>query len=356
MPSVVKDWCAMLNNYTEAEYANLVEECQNRQLIKYAIIGKEVGESGTPHLQMFFQFCTRRTMITVKHLLNNNCLHLEQRRGTAQEASEYCKKDNDFVEFGTISIQGQRNDLRNMVVSLLNKTSEEQLLEQFGDGYVQYCNHVKATTKAIIAERNSAAIKQQMEAQPLHPWQQVIFNALRHRPDPRKILWIWDATGNKGKSYLATYLAVIKDAFVTSNGKSADIKFAYNGQSIVVFDFSRTQQEQINYQVIEEIKNRCLFSSKYISEMRVFAIPHVICMANFQPNRDALSRDRWLTVDLDSLNDSRLQALLAQFHNMDLVFIIIVAFITSFNLIQFLSFLLKIIYFSKVHVSKVADR
>lgn len=201
MPTQVKDWCATLNNYTEAEYANLV----------------------------FLQFVTRRTMPTVKRLLDNLRLHLEKRRGTAQEASECCKKENDFVEFGTLSVQGQRTDLKKMVEATLNNATEEEQLEQFGDGCVQYRNHVKATAKPIIAERNTAAIKEQMQQNPLRPWQQVVHNALQHRPDPRKIPWIWDITGNRGKSNLATYLAVTQGAFVTSNGKSADIKYAYNG-------------------------------------------------------------------------------------------------------------------------------
>ncbi len=75
-----------------------------------------------------------------------------------------------------------------------------------------------------------------------------------------------------GKSWLATYLAVTYQAFVTSNGKSADIKFGYSGERIVVFDFSRSQEEQINYNIIEELKNGRYFNSKYESQMRVYRV------------------------------------------------------------------------------------
>lgn len=175
-----------------------------------------------------------------------------------------------------------------------------------------------AVAPPSINERNKLAIKETMSHDVLRPWQQILYNAVQHAPDPGKILWIWDKRGNKGKSYLATYLAVNMNAFVTSNGKSADIKYAYNGEPIVVFDFSRTQEDQINYQVIEEIKNGRYFSSKYVSEMRVFTTAHVICFANFEPNRQALSCDRWLTVDLDNENPGILQACLAMHHNMAL--------------------------------------
>ena len=32
-------------------------------------------------------------------------------RGTAEQASEYCKKEGNFSEFGTLVIKGERNDL-----------------------------------------------------------------------------------------------------------------------------------------------------------------------------------------------------------------------------------------------------
>ena len=42
--------------------------------------------------------------------------------------------------------------------------------------------------------------------------------------------------GNVGKSWFASYCAVKHDAFVVGNGKSADIKYAYAGQRVVIFD------------------------------------------------------------------------------------------------------------------------
>jgi len=38
-----------LNNYTDDEYNNLL----NHKEFKYVIIGKEIGEKGTPHLQRY---------------------------------------------------------------------------------------------------------------------------------------------------------------------------------------------------------------------------------------------------------------------------------------------------------------
>nr|QXP07704.1 MAG: replication associated protein [Arizlama virus] len=96
-----KNWCFTLNHYTDANEQTLVllawDIC-----VKYIIYGREVGESGTPHLQGFIQFRTNKRFNAVKALLPAGC-HLEKARGTAYEASEYCKKEDcDFYEHGEV--------------------------------------------------------------------------------------------------------------------------------------------------------------------------------------------------------------------------------------------------------------
>ena len=42
--------------------------------------------------------------------------------------------------------------------------------------------------------------------------------------DERKILFIFDTEGGKGKSFFANYLLATQNAIIFENGKSADIK------------------------------------------------------------------------------------------------------------------------------------
>lgn len=65
-------------------------------------MGKEVGESGTPHLQGYIHYSTNVPMSRVKKDFGTHRVHLERRCGTVSEAANYCKKDGNFFENGDV--------------------------------------------------------------------------------------------------------------------------------------------------------------------------------------------------------------------------------------------------------------
>lgn len=76
----------------------------------YCIFGKEVGDSGTPHLQGYIEFTSRTQFSTARRVHLPGC-HIEPRRGTQAQAIEYCKKDGEVTEYGSPKKQGKRTDL-----------------------------------------------------------------------------------------------------------------------------------------------------------------------------------------------------------------------------------------------------
>lgn len=88
-----RGWCMTLNNYTEVEY----EEVSRVECV-YAIVGKEKGEEGTPHLQGFFQFKTEKSLKQVKEMVPR--AHWEATKGSIDQNVAYCSKDGDFTERG----------------------------------------------------------------------------------------------------------------------------------------------------------------------------------------------------------------------------------------------------------------
>ena len=90
-----RGYCYTLNNYSEEE----VQRLRNLEAV-YHVFGEEVGESGTPHLQGFLYFKNAKTLSAVKKLVPR--AHLESMRGTPEQASDYCKKDGRYTEFGKL--------------------------------------------------------------------------------------------------------------------------------------------------------------------------------------------------------------------------------------------------------------
>lgn len=84
----------------------------NEDYMSYMIFGKEIcPRTGLPHWQGYCELRDQERFNTVKKLMGNT-VHIEARRGTGGEAADYCKKDGDYEEYGTMKMQGERTDLK----------------------------------------------------------------------------------------------------------------------------------------------------------------------------------------------------------------------------------------------------
>lgn len=107
--SAARNWCFTLNNFNEDDLERFDDlGSQIGSNIKYLIIGREVGENGTHHLQGFIQFTKKIRLGQVKGYVGERA-HCEIMRGTSTQASMYCKKDQDFQEWGQLQMQGTRD-------------------------------------------------------------------------------------------------------------------------------------------------------------------------------------------------------------------------------------------------------
>ena len=140
-----------------------------------------------------------------------------------------------------------------------------------------------------------------LQYEQLYDWQREIVELTETEPDNRTINWYWEGPGNVGKSEVVRYLVIHKGALLVS-GKSADIKYQIaqckQTPDLIIYDIPRTAQNYINWTALEEIKNGIFCSSKYESKMVVMNSPHIICFANFAPNQDVMSQDRWNVVKI----------------------------------------------------------
>jgi len=108
----LRHFCFTLNNYDEEALSTIklffTEEA------KYWIIGKEVGDGGTPHLQGYASLSRQRPFNAVRDKLGSRC-HIERARGTARQNREYCSKGGEFEEGGHLNEGGHAGASRDDV-------------------------------------------------------------------------------------------------------------------------------------------------------------------------------------------------------------------------------------------------
>lgn len=138
-------------------------------------------------------------------------------------------------------------------------------------------------------------------------WQLDIMTSL-FAQGSRKVLWVVDAVGNSGKSYLARILSFVY-GYDLFDGVSAANHITYlisprpNG---FIFDVTRSDARLFSYQTLEQVKNGFIMSGKYAGIKRLFKPVPVIVFANFEPERSiaTLSEDRW---DIHHLENVQIQ-------------------------------------------------
>lgn len=243
-------WCFTLNNYTEDEYSAIVSIIRGNKL-RYGIMGKEVGDSGTPHLQGYVEFKTRNRPMSV---FDNKRIHWEKAKGDKESNIDYCSKE----------------DLEPFVYDINPK----------------FIQHIEK----------------------LYDWELELIEKLKGEPNDREITWIWESEGCQGKTTFQKYLFGKFDDLIVLGGKGSDMLngiVQYQDKNkklpkIVLIDIPRSCKDFVSYSGIEKVKDMFFYSGKYEGGMVCGACPHVVCFANEEPEYDKMSMDRWSVKEINN--------------------------------------------------------
>ena len=271
--------------------------------IQELIVCNEYGcDMNRGHSHLYLKTKKKIKFEDLKILLRNDlkikCNDIESAK-KPKDCIRYCSKedrnclihniDKDLLALPTLAMVHARATYFKLPI---NRTSypyirlNTQQQRQFECYYNQYCN-----------EHWEAISSVQYDDIRLHPWQRVALTMLKHQND-RQILWCVDEEGNTGKSFLCKYLRDTQRAIVLEGGRTCDLAHAYNNEAVVCFNFGREASE-VNYRIMESLKDGFLFSSKYDSRVKRFKSPKVFIFANFRPDHTKLSYDRWEVIGIN---------------------------------------------------------
>lgn len=186
-----------------------------------------MGQSGTPHLQGYLELPKKQRLVALKQFDGLDGAHFERRRGTGQEAIDYCKKDGNFFEFGQPQRPGRRRDLERVRAALDNGST---VLQAVGDDFglfLQYRKGLDAYRKSRILPR---------------AWKTI------------NIVY-WGPTGT-GKTRWVFDCCMDRALFVYAGSSPTSVWFdGYDGHELVLFDDFRGH-ETIKFEYLLRLLDR----------------------------------------------------------------------------------------------------
>ncbi len=239
------NWCFTLNNYTSNDI-KMFKDIPSSIVPKF-IFQEETGETGTPHLQGYLRFTTKKRP---KSVFDCNRIHWEKCRNVTKS--------------------------------------------------IAYCQKGDTRTGEVFRRGIEAPFVQKIDA--FYYWQEEILSLLKKEPDTRSLHWYWEPKGCAGKTTFQKYVYTHLDDVLIVSGKSADMKHAVVDfllknkchPKIILCNIPRHSLNYVSYTGIEEVKDMFFHSGKYEGGQVCGPCPHFIIFANEKPELESVSKDRWI--------------------------------------------------------------
>jgi hypothetical protein len=233
-PAASKYWCFTWNNYTKEDLSACLSILKEKCVC--GIVGEEIGDSGTPHLQGYIE-CDR-VFRPIEKFGFNKC-HWEKRKGEKLDNFRYCSKDGKYVSWG----------------------------------FKFNCAYKGVDIQCVVNTPNE--------------FQKEALECINRVHNDREIHW-FVGDGGDGKTKLAKYLIHTKGACMVG-GKKEDCYFGLSEDPSIVL-WNCAKKDKVNLVALECIKDGLCYSSKYESKCLIFEPPIVLVFANYVSKDDLNGR------------------------------------------------------------------
>ena len=239
-----------LNNWTALEYEWLKAfDC------KWMIIGKEVGASGTPHLQGAVVLNTRRQFNSLKKMIGFARAHIEPMLGTPEDSVKYCSKEDKTPFIKGAVEPGKRNDIHDAINKLKAAVSITDLVlkdDEFAATFVKYPN-------GLTEYRNKLETK---------------------RTGPPVVFWIYGDTGT-GKTRSSVEWTERRGLEYWMSLGGLQWFNGYDGEPVAILDDFRTGHCKFSF--LLRLLDRYRFSVPYKGGFRNWAPKFIFITAPLPP-------------------------------------------------------------------------
>ncbi len=135
------NWMFTINNPT-MDHVAMLALLESNKHAKYALFQKERGADGTIHMQGYLELAKNQRLSYVRKLFKR--AHWEIRKGTQQEARDYCRKKDSRIEgpweHGLFKANkpGSRTDIQDAIDALAKHRNLSTLATTHGATFIRY--------------------------------------------------------------------------------------------------------------------------------------------------------------------------------------------------------------------------
>ena len=233
--------------------------------LRYACFQREQGEQGTVHIQGYLEFKKKLRMTQVFSLPAFPQSHLEERKGTREQARDYCMKPDTRISgpyewpnedaFGGVIAPGKRTDLDAVAELVRTGASITDVAAAFPTAVIKYNRGISALISLNV----------------------------RYRLEPPTVILNYGPTGC-GKSRMAMEFPTDGGRWVNPIGKGGWFN-GYTGQSVAIFDDFAGSMSHTQLTDLLRILDRYALQVPVKGDFTWFSPTTIIVTTNIHPKK-----------------------------------------------------------------------